>query len=199
MVYDQVRLFLVSENHGDLILTEKFRFYSRAAGFVLHFCRKGDPESKGKIENAVKYVKQNFLYNRPIDDIETLNQEALAWLGRTANCLAHAVTRKSPQAEWDIEKHYLRLEIAVLAAPADEHWYTIRKDNSISFKGNFYSLPLGTHKGNGSRVNVKAEECQHPAICANRYYCSARLLKAIPVPSFTRHCNTVLRTDSTVR
>lgn len=26
---------LVSENHGDLILTEKFRFYSRAAGFAL--------------------------------------------------------------------------------------------------------------------------------------------------------------------
>jgi len=36
VVYDQDRLFLVSENHGDLILTEKFRFYSRAAGFALY-------------------------------------------------------------------------------------------------------------------------------------------------------------------
>ena len=160
VVYDQDRLFLVNENHGDLILTEKFRFYSRAAGFALHFCRKADPESKGKIENAVKYVKQNFLYNRTFDDIDTLNQEALGWLGRTANCLAHAVTRKSPQAEWDIEKQYLRPVIAVLAAPTDENWYTVRKDNSISFKGNFYSLPLGTYKGKGSRVSLKAEEGQ---------------------------------------
>ncbi len=36
VVYDQDRLFLVSENHGDLILTEKFRFYSRVAGFALY-------------------------------------------------------------------------------------------------------------------------------------------------------------------
>jgi transposase len=40
VVYDQDRLFLVSENHGDLILTEKFRIYCQAAGFALHFCRK---------------------------------------------------------------------------------------------------------------------------------------------------------------
>ncbi|MCF1717060.1 hypothetical protein L0U88_20630 [Flavihumibacter sp. RY-1] len=34
--YDQDRLFLVSKNHGDLILTEKFRFYSLDAGFALY-------------------------------------------------------------------------------------------------------------------------------------------------------------------
>jgi transposase len=36
VVYDQDRLFLVSENHGDLILTEKFRIYSQAASFTLY-------------------------------------------------------------------------------------------------------------------------------------------------------------------
>lgn len=41
----------------------KFRLYSSVAGFALHFLQKGDPESKGNIENAVKYVKQNFLYS----------------------------------------------------------------------------------------------------------------------------------------
>ncbi len=43
-----------------------------------------DPESKGKIENVVKYVKQNFLYNRCFCDIATLNEEVLQWLNRTA-------------------------------------------------------------------------------------------------------------------
>lgn len=160
VVYDQDRLFLVNENYGDLILTEKFRNYTRAAGFALHFCRKSDPESKGKIESSVRYIKQNFLYNRPFDDIDMLNQEALAWLSRTANYLPHAVTRKSPAAEWAIEKAYLRPVVPVIVAPTGDNWYTVRKDNSISYKGNFYSLPLGTYAGKGSRVRVVAEQGQ---------------------------------------
>ena len=27
----------------------------------MYLCRKADPESKGKVENSIKYVKRNFL------------------------------------------------------------------------------------------------------------------------------------------
>ena len=64
IVYDQDKVFVVSENGGDIILTNAFRGYTRAQCFDLYFCRKADPQSKGKVENVVKYVKQNFLYNR---------------------------------------------------------------------------------------------------------------------------------------
>jgi transposase len=160
VVYDQDRLFLVSENHGDLILTERFRVFSQTSSFGLHFCRRSDPESKGKIENVVKYIKQNFLYNRPFDDIDTLNQEALAWLARTANYLPHAVTRKSPAVEWETEKEYLRPYVAVTMPAAQVNWYSVRKDNSISYKGNFYSLPLGTYQRKGCRVQLVARDGQ---------------------------------------
>ena len=30
--------------------------------------------------------------------------------------------------------------------------YAVRKDNSFSYKGNFYSLPYGTYQGRGSKV-----------------------------------------------
>ncbi|MEP6677188.1 MAG: DDE-type integrase/transposase/recombinase [Ferruginibacter sp.] len=87
IVYDQDKVLIVSENKGDLILTDRFRAYTRERPFKLHFCRRSDPESKGKVENVVKYTKQNFLYNRPFWDVENLNQEALGWLGRTANMM----------------------------------------------------------------------------------------------------------------
>jgi hypothetical protein len=35
--------------------------------------------------------------------------------------------------------------------------YTVRKDNSISFKGNLYSLPLGTYQGRGSAVCLQVD------------------------------------------
>ncbi|MGZ4023512.1 MAG: IS21 family transposase [Flavisolibacter sp.] len=158
MVYDQDRVFLVDENKGDLVLTEKFRAYSREAGFKLHFCRKADPQSKGKVENVVKYVKQSFLYNRPFSDIETLNQQALDWLARTANYLPHAVTKKPPCEEWQIEKAYLQACRTLKTNNEERLTYTVRKDNSISYKGNFYSLPLGTYKGKGSKVELIAQQ-----------------------------------------
>ncbi|MFI5193757.1 MAG: IS21 family transposase, partial [Chitinophagales bacterium] len=136
VVYDQDRVFLVDENKGDLVLTEKFRTYSRQCGFKLHFCRKADPESKGKIENVVKYVKQNFLYNRPFSDIETLNQEALAWLARTANHMPHSSTRKQPGAEWEIEKQYLKPYHPASPKTNEPLVYSVRKDNSNSIRGN---------------------------------------------------------------
>jgi hypothetical protein len=160
IVYDQDKVFIVDENRGDLILTDAFRAYTKERSFTLHFCRKADPESKGKIENGVRYVKQNFLYNRPFYNLETLNDEAIAWLGRTANTMPHNRTMKPPYDEWIIEKPFLT-PFTVFAIPTTQQIpYSVRKDNAISWKGNFYALPLGTYKGRGSQVSVKKENNQ---------------------------------------
>ncbi len=53
VVYDQDRLLLVEERMGELLLTQKFRDYVFEQEFQLHFCRKADPQSKGKVENVV--------------------------------------------------------------------------------------------------------------------------------------------------
>jgi hypothetical protein len=157
IVYDQDKVFLVSENKGDLILTEVFRAYVREQDFQLHFCRKADPESKGKVENVVKYVKQNFLINRTYFDDETLNDEAMGWLGRTANILPHGTTKKEPFSELTIERPFLKpYETYAIKIPPVT--YTVRKDNTISWKGNLYSLPLGTYSGRGCLVAVRAEQ-----------------------------------------
>lgn len=157
IVYDQDKVFLSAENYGDLLLTSDFKNYCRDRPFRLHFCRKADPESKGKVENLVKYVKQNFLYNRPFTDVDLLNSEALAWLGRTANVKLHAGTQKSPLSEWGIEMVSLTpFSPNVVQAPSK--LYMVRKDNTISWKGSFYTLPSGTYKGRGSQVLVMQED-----------------------------------------
>jgi hypothetical protein len=159
IVYDQDKVFIVDENKGDLILTDAFRAYTKERSFRLHFCRKADPESKGKIENVVKYVKQNFLYNRPFYNIETLNDDAVGWLGRTANVMPHNRTMKPPYDEWGLEKPFLKPYTEFIIKPS-QMLYTVRKDNAISWKGNFYALPIGTYKGRGTQVGVKKENGQ---------------------------------------
>ncbi len=152
LVYDQDSVFISDENKGDLILTSKFRNYIKQRDFGLYFCRKADPETKGKIENVVKYVKQNFLYNRPYCDLDTLNKEALAWLGRTANNLPHGKTKLSPEDQWQIEKEHLSEYTPIGLTQPDKTLYTIRKDNVISYKSNLYSVPQGTWKADRNKV-----------------------------------------------
>ena len=157
IVYDQDKVFLTDENKGDLILTEKFKTYTQQRPFKLHFCRKADPESKGKVENVVKYIKQNFLYNRTFLDIETLNDEVMGWMGRTANMMPHNRTKKVPYDQWIIEQASLHPFTPLSIIPIFD-LYTVKKDNTISWKSNLYTLPIGSYKGQGTQVMVRDEQ-----------------------------------------
>jgi transposase len=85
IVYDQDRVLAASENAGDLTLAETSGKYVSYAGFSVHLCRGYDPQSKGKIESVVKYVKHNFLSRRYYPGISRLNSDGLARLERAAN------------------------------------------------------------------------------------------------------------------
>jgi transposase len=153
VVYDQDRLFLVEERMGELLLTQEFKDYVFEQEFLLHFCRKADPQSKGKVENVVKFVKYNFLFARTFHDIELLQTEALAWLGRTGNGMPHSTTKKIPREEWEIERHSLRSWVTVQLLPS-YILRNVRKDNTFAYLGNFYSLPQGTFKNKNTQVMV---------------------------------------------
>lgn len=159
IVYDQDRTMIVDENLGKVILTSGFREYTRSRGFKLHFCRKSDPQSKGKVENVIQYVKKNFLFNRLYQDIETLNEQGSQWLNRTANHLPHNYTKIAPKEAFIEEVKELTPYMPLtLNAPPEMKKYTVRKHNVIAFKSNFYTLPEGTYKGPGCFVLVKTME-----------------------------------------
>jgi transposase len=146
IVYDQDTLLLISENKGDLILTEAFRKYAEYRGFKLHFCRKSDPQSKGKVENVIRYAKYNFLRGRRYINDNVLNVQNLDWLERTANAKEHSSTKKIPYEEWLIEKDYLRPILGSYKPESSLDEHDVIKDNTITYKGNFYRVPVGTYK-----------------------------------------------------
>ena len=157
VVYDQDRLFLIDEQSGELLLTQQFKEYVVQQGFQLHFCRKSDPQSKGKVENVVKYVKNNFLYARAYYDLELLQSQALAWLARTGNAMPHSTTRKIPIDEWQIEQPTLKTYVPVKSIEVSVSRF-IRKDNTFCYQGNFYSVPQGTFKNRDTSVIIWLKE-----------------------------------------
>ena len=159
IVYDLDRTMVVDENLGEIILTGAFKQYTKSRDFQLYFCRKSDPQSKGKVENVIQYIKKNFLYNRVYHDIETLNEQALLWLNRTANHLPHNYTKKPPKEAFLTEKEYLKpyMPLKHKNTPKMKK-YTVRKNNVIAYKSNFYTLPEGTYQGPDTVVLVTRQE-----------------------------------------
>ena len=160
IVYDQDSLLLVSENHGDLILTQEFKQYVKHRGFKIYFCRKSDPQTKGKVENVIKYIKYNFLRGRKYIDVHYLNGQAMEWLDRTANKKVHAATLKVPHNEWLIEKDFLKPLAESYTGLQALKPYNVRKDNTVVYVSNFYQLPHGTYKGTGTKVLVRVTDGQ---------------------------------------
>jgi transposase len=157
VVYDQDRLLLVEERMGELLLTREFKDYVFEQEFQLHFCKKADPQSKGKVENVVKYVKNNFLYARTYYDLQTLQTEGMAWLQRTGNAMPHSTTKKIPLEEWQNEQPHLKPWVSVKILPS-YILRTVRKDNTFAYLGNFYSVPQGTFRTKDTMVTIWLKE-----------------------------------------
>jgi transposase len=153
IIYDQDSVLIHDENLGDCILTKAFQAFVNQEHFECVFCRKADPESKGKVENAVKYVKYNFLRGRRFVSIDQLYEEGIRWLSRTANGLPHCGTLLIPDEVFEKEKAYLTPYYHTPMMPEKPiREYSVRKNNVIEYHGNSYSLPYGTYSGHGSTV-----------------------------------------------
>ncbi|EST51839.1 transposase [Brevibacillus panacihumi W25] len=164
LVYDQDHLITVSENAGDIILTSEFQSYKQERGFRLYLCRKADPQSKGKIENVVKFVKRNFAKHRVFSNIDAWNERSLAWLSRTGNYNVHHTTKKRPVEVHALEKQHLKPVSPLLSFESNRGssiTRTVHKDNVIKYKSNRYSLPLGTYRPRGENqvfIEIHEEE-----------------------------------------
>lgn len=108
MVIDQDKLLVVSENSGDIIYTNDFKYFIDELNIRMYVCRKRDPESKGKIENVVKYVKNNFLSIRDFKSIEEANGSLSKWLKRRGNGKISQATKQIPALLIEKEREHLR-------------------------------------------------------------------------------------------
>ena len=90
---------------------------------------------------SIRFVK-NRIY--PYDD-STLNILAVAWLERTPNAKIHGTTRKIPAEVFAKEREHLLPIPIVEDRNSAKLLSTVRKDNTILYKGNRYSVPIGTY------------------------------------------------------
>lgn len=145
-VYDQTKLVVLYEQYRELDINPRFLQYATGAGFKVKACEGYDPESKGKVEAGVKYVKGNCLYGETFESALSLEQHVMEWLNTIANVRIHATTGKRPQVHYDEQERAVMqgyLSPACVHLAGQQHLARKAvKTGLISFKANKYSVPM---------------------------------------------------------
>ena len=119
-------------------------------GFVPRACHPYRPQTKGKIESTIRYIKSSFWPGLSFDSLAELNRQALTWCGE-ANRRVHATTREVPAERFPHERL-----TSLHGQPAYDTSYVshrlVAKDCMLAYRGNRYSVP---HAHAGKSVVVR--------------------------------------------
>jgi transposase len=123
-------------------LNTTFADFAGHYGFEIKTHRPYRPRTKGKVERAVDYIKDNFINGRTFVGLADLQTQGLHWLENVANVRIHGTTGRKPHDLWMQEKDQL-IDLAT-ARPYSSSVRTERKvavDSFVSFDRCRYSVP----------------------------------------------------------
>jgi len=145
LVIDQDTVMVAEETYGEVIKTRTFEDFCQEQELKLYVCEKGDPESKGMVENLVGFIKKNFFSARKssLTDIYSVVQSLAPWVERK-NKRIHQQTYREPLEMFeDTEKEHLRplLKSVYDKSPSTYTQTTTGNPPSVRFKTNNYVVP----------------------------------------------------------
>ena len=114
IMLDNLRTAVLKRSLGEApVFNPRYRDFADHFGFAITPCGVGQAHEKGRVENAVGYVKKNFLAGRELGDFAQINPAARQWLDEVANVRIHGRTRRRPVDLFATERPALK----PLAAP----------------------------------------------------------------------------------
>lgn len=150
---DNMKTVVDGREAGKVLWNSKFADFAVDMGFTPKVCKVRKPQTKGKVERLVDYVKDNFLPGRTFENLTDLNTQALAWC-KKADSKVHGTTGKVPLKELANEQ--------LQPLPAKEvldkyRWETrlVTRDGFVSFDGIRYGVSW-QHSGKEVRVRLCA-------------------------------------------
>ena len=141
ILYDNMKTVVRgTDDRGHAIWNERFSRFANHHGFLLKRCRPYRARTKGKVENGIKYVRQNFWPRvREFTGLDNLNHQAMAWLNTVANVRIHGTTHEIPFER--LKQESLKPLNPVPFADVDRHARRVSHDAFVSFENNRYSVP----------------------------------------------------------
>jgi transposase len=142
VMVDNLRSAILQRIVGhDPVFNPRYKDFADHFGFTIAPCGVGQAHEKGRVENAVGYVKKNFLAGLELTDFALVNPAARQWLDMVANVRIHGSTHRQPIELLGAEKPQLK--------PLPSHPYdvgVIRPGRAssqfrVTVDANTYSVP----------------------------------------------------------
>jgi len=153
MVVDNM-ITAVIERQGALIrFNDAFYDFLRIFHITPIACNVASPHEKGKIENVIKYLRQNFWPLRTFTDLSDVNHQVRNWLDTVANVRIHQTTGKRPLDR--LSQVRLRLLPDLLPDCRQTETLKVYNDFAVRFDGNVYTTPPWAI---GKKVILKADQ-----------------------------------------
>jgi transposase len=97
VMVDNLKAAVISRQIGQApLLNPTYLDFANHYGFTIAPCGVRKAHEKGRVENAVGYVKRNFLAGLDLPPFAALNPAAQTWLETVANVRIHGETRRKP-------------------------------------------------------------------------------------------------------
>jgi transposase len=123
------------------VLNPRYKEFADHYGFKIIPCGVAQPQSKGRVENAVGYIKKNFLAGSQLTDFKLFNPAAREWLDTVANVRLHGATKQKPLELFEKEKPCLKplplrsYDLGLIRATQANSRFR------VAFDSNTYSVP----------------------------------------------------------
>jgi transposase len=141
ILYDNMKQVVIkralksSDSEWNSLFEDFFKHY----GFIPRLCRPYRPQTKGKIENTIGYVKRDFFLGGEFSSLGNLNSQALEWLIRV-NSSVHGTTHEVPLERFKEENLILLDQVPPYKVVKIET-RKVSRDCYVSYLGNKYSVP----------------------------------------------------------
>ncbi len=111
-------------------------------GIRPHACNVARGNEKGRVEDAIKYIRNNFWAGRTFTDFEELTKQTIVWRNQFANQREHRSTKRVVKLFFESEEKPALLPLNPTGYDTDEVFSkTISPDFHIQYETNRYSVP----------------------------------------------------------
>ena len=96
VLYDNAKVVALEHSRTVVTFNEALLDFAGRFAFRPRLCRPARPQTKGKVERMIGYVKDSGLTGRTFLDLPDMNAQLMAWLEAEANVREHATTGERP-------------------------------------------------------------------------------------------------------
>jgi transposase len=154
VLYDNMKQVVIKRalQSKDSVWNPLFKDFFEYMGFLPRLCRPYRPQTKGKIESTVKYIKYGFFNGTRFDSLEDIESGLRDWLFRVNSCV-HGTTREVPVERLKNEG-LQRITVPGYRVVVEES-RKVSRESFVSYRGNQYSVP---YRYAGRNATIRIDE-----------------------------------------